>query len=782
MAFIKQIEIEDLKSKLLTDPSMLGKLYQAKKRSYILKSIDHSLLDDHLKDGWEIDKTLKTKTRIRKSKILSTQFEDDIWVQLYKLGFRTLNASDDFRLPFGKEPHEKKQIDVVAIKDNTVLLVECKSSKEPKKAPSYKDDFELLGKRLYGFRKTFEQLLGKRGIKVKYIFATRNLRLSRDSADFKRLEETNSIYFSDKTYEYINNLIAKYKEAAFYQFYGMIFKGQRIDNEDLSVPAVQGKMGNVDYYLFSIEPEKLLRIGFILHRTRANEEETPTYQRLLVPSRLKGIKKFVNSGGYFPNSLIVNFSKTKLRLKFEPSGASPEGSNAKTGILKIPNAYAIGYIIDGQHRLYGYAGSNFSKTNSIPVVAFENLTASDQLKIFMDINENQKRVSPSLRLSLQEDLFWDSDRADSRLKALRSGIIRELGETQGPLFNKITLGEDRALLSSNFIDKALKQSKLLPEAKGNQYNEETLKYSTYNISNVDHNKEMHRTKRAIVDLVLSSFEYALEEYPKLYKKEKSLILSNRGVYAYISIIGSLCKELIDQDKLKSNDDPDVKFDKIKKYLKSLLKKLNNLSDEEELKLQTKYGTGGDILWLHTFQDLINKENSDYEPFELIDWKERQNEELQKEGRGYGVEIEKYIKDVVISNLKILYGNNWELEISDIKRQCQDRAEQERVRIYKELNKNKEIPWTDMFTVMHYKKIISNFWSKQPENNETFKRFDSIFAIDLGLGFNSKPDKLKWLSLFNSYRNTWAHEGTKESGLNKEEVETLKTIHKHLVIS
>ena len=51
---------------------------------------------------------------------------------------------------------------------------------------------------------------------------------------------------------------------------------------------------------------------------------------------------------------------------------------------------------------------------------------------------------------------------------------------------------------------------------------------------------------------------------------------------------------------------------------------------------------------------------------------------------------------------------------------------------------------------------------------------------MGYGFNSKSEKIKWLSVFNSYRNNWAHEGTKEKGLNKDEVGTLRTIHKYLI--
>lgn len=52
-------------------------------------------------------------------------------------------------------------------------------------------------------------------------------------------------------------------------------------------------MGTKTYYMFSIEPELLLKMGFILHRTKVNESEFPTYQRLLVAKRLPGITKFI---------------------------------------------------------------------------------------------------------------------------------------------------------------------------------------------------------------------------------------------------------------------------------------------------------------------------------------------------------------------------------------------------------------------------------------------------------------------------------------------------------
>ena len=122
-----------------------------------------------------------------------------------------------------------------------------------------------------------------------------------------------------------------------------------------------------------------------------------------------------------------------------------------------------------------------------------------------------------------------------------------------------------------------------------------------------------------------------------------------------------------------------------------------------------------------------------------------------------------------------------MEINSIKRACQDRAEQDMERSYKEGLGRKTIDWTEMFLINDYKTIIDKYWTKTPENKEAypnFKTFEQDFAIDIGEKFNSKSDKLKWISYFNSYRNLWAHEGTKEKRLNKVEVEFLERIYNY----
>lgn len=782
MGYISNEQLIELKSKITSDASLLGKLYKAKKSFDYKISVDHNLVESYEGDGWIIDEVLKTKTRLRKEKPHSKIFEDDIWCQFYELGFRTLNINENLELPFSQDPNDKKQIDVLAINGETAIIIECKSSEKIKKAPSYKDEFDLLSLRLDGFTKVLKQLLND-SIRTKFVFATRNLRIDSESVDMARFCNTNSYHHNDSSFQYVNSILKNYKNAASYQFMGLLFKNQLINTEKIDIPAVEGDMGGLKYYMFSIEPGILLKMGFILHRTKANEEEMPTYQRLLVPSRLKGITSFIDGpegkgGGFFPNSIIVNFNTKKHKIVFDASSKS-SSSLSRHGMLKLPNAYSIAYIIDGQHRLYGYANSKFKDSNTIPVVAFSNLPSITQLEMFMNINQNQKAVSPSLRLTLEEDLFWDSDRADSRLKALRSSIIKMLCTSQSsPLLNRISVGEDTAELAFKPFATAISTSGLLPSAKGNKYLDKNLISSIYDTNNNNHDQEMRKSRREICKLIELCYSFVEDNYNSIFIRERYFVVSNRGTYAFVNIIGSLNSFLSNNGEIDKTSKPQERLDHMEKYLSALMMGISNTKKLKEENLLNLIGAGADIKWFRFFQELINEKFPDYNPLELIEWKERHDANLQDEGRKYGVNIEKFMKLKVIENLKLMFDDNWELEINTIKTKCQASANAEMERYYKEFKEKKDVEWTEMFGISDYKTIIDKYFDKREniaEDNVEFKTFKEIFSIDIGLGFNSNKEKTRWISKFGSLRNNWAHEASKNDGLSRDEVEVLKAM-------
>ena len=266
--------------------------------------------------------------------------------------------------------------------------------------------------------------------------------------DYKNID---GIHFSEEVIDYYYALSSQIGIAARYQLLGALFAGQEIPDMENKIPAIEGKMGGHTYYSFSIEPEKLLKIGYVLHRNKANENMMPTYQRLIKKARLKEIHTFIDDEkGYFPNSIIINIVSDKSKtLVFERSSNQVIDSISRIGILHLPKKYRSAYVIDGQHRLYGYSDSQYKSTNTVPVVALVNLDRSEQVRLFMQINENQKPVSKDLRNTLDADLLWDSDNYTEQIRALKSRIAINLGESRNsPFFDKISIGEDKKAIST----------------------------------------------------------------------------------------------------------------------------------------------------------------------------------------------------------------------------------------------------------------------------------------------------------------------------------------------
>src|SRR3546814_14551398 len=106
--------------------------------------------------------------------------------------------------------------------------------------------------------------------------------------------------------------------------------------------------------------------------------------------------------------------------------------------------------------------------------------------------------------------------------------------------------------------------------------------------------------------------------------------------------------------------------------------------------------------------MIQQKYPDFLPDGLLEWIERQDEALLESGRRYGTEVEKLMKRTVIHNLKILFKDDWDLEIGSIKNDCVNRANAEIEKRYKEGLGRKEIPWTDMFFIIDYKSIYEKY--------------------------------------------------------------------------
>ena len=605
-------------------------------------------------EGWEYVKDYSDPkfVKVRREKPYDEQFEDRVWLLFYQMGFLHMNKDRNFKMTYDfQNPNFTQQIDVFAADEETVLIVECKSADKTKDG-TFKKEIEALHGQMDGLRKTaLKQFPGR---KVKFIWAVHNYIMS--PKDIQRMEEWGIIFFSDSTIDYYCELVRHLGTCARFQLLGNLLANTEIKNMQNKIPAIKGRMGGHEYYEFSIEPEKLLKIGYVLHRSEANKNMMPTYQRIIKKKRLKEVQNFINNGGYFPNSLIISIDTKGKGIQFDQSLTKVDGALSKLGILHLPKRYHSAYIIDGQHRLYGYSDTDYSKTNTIPVVAFIDLDRTEQLKLFMDINENQKAVSKTLRVTLNSDMLWDSSDYNARREALRSMIAQKCGEEPtSALLGRIVIGEDEKnstkCITIEAIQQALKKSHFL-----SVYGKNNVIISDGSVDVGDN--------QATVDLLYPFLEACF----RLIKTnceaewaagEQGILTINRGIQAVIRVIDDIVIQLLEQKKIvpKSQNIDEI-VDEVEYYLEPLMSYINTIDDPARKELKGFLGGGADNKFWRSFEKVISEKRDDFNPEGLREFIENETKQYNSESREYLSYIEERVKEMVADALNSYYGDKW----------------------------------------------------------------------------------------------------------------------------
>jgi len=228
MAFLNTSEVQDIMTHMISeDEKKLTSKFKSKKNEYDTLSIDLNEIDGYEKDGWEVITRLKHKAKIQKRKPIGRLFEDQIWCMFYNLGFKTLNWDENLSVRWGMEATDKKQLDVVAVAEEAIFVVECKATDKAKTA-NFKVVIDEMEHYKDGVSKALRQIYGD-DKKVKFIFATHNYRFADNSEDIKRLNEKKIYHLNENSYNYVKNLISAYKDSVLYQFYGLMFKNEIIN-------------------------------------------------------------------------------------------------------------------------------------------------------------------------------------------------------------------------------------------------------------------------------------------------------------------------------------------------------------------------------------------------------------------------------------------------------------------------------------------------------------------------------------------------------------------------
>ena len=693
-------------------------------------------------EGWRTFIENAKSTRMAKAKPGDEQLEDEVWSILAQMGFKEMSKGRQFTIAV-EDGLPPRQIDVFAKDDETVIIVECTRRNTPGK----KSMDQLIQKirairenLLNSIRKAYDQQVK---LKVKHVIATRNI--SWGDADLAKCKQAQIAVITDGELDYYAALVQHLKQAARYQFLAHMFGGQKIEGLAKEVVATRGKMGGETFYTFLIRPDELLKIAYVGHKASRDIENLRTYQRMLQSRRLKKIAEYINGGGKFPTNIVVNLkTDKKTPLQFDVKEKYGEES---LGTLHLLPIYASAWIIDGQHRLYGYAYTRgtpaFNQDSTVlPVLAYENLPADKEMNLFIDINSKQVKVSTGLLIELYADLHWCSSDPEEAFQALLSRIASRLNsESTSPLHDRMVVtGKKKTqyrCLTQTSVRDGLSVAKLLGTISRRAIAPGPL--STGRADDYDANL---KKGLSVLSECLWMFATELTIHWKLGDGPGGYLCTNNGIRALFHVI----KDLADHIRQKDGTDlylfdADETFTKIKPYLQVLIDYYKSASGQE---VQAFRRIGSSLTAVrqqaYGMEAQIQKKHPDFKPTGLQEYLDSRDEKGTEEARTKVLWIQKRIFVYVISVLRKEYGTTdkawWVQGVpSNIRIDCSGRWEAI----------NREGEEEGQLHLLNYVGICIHNW-------------DLVKDV-ISLGANDKEAKkvnTKWIKDLNDIRNKVSH--------------------------
>ena len=597
----------------------ISRALRLRRSPHVFRTVPKTRISEYESDGWEIAKKNKNSCRMRKLKTHDVMFEDRVWAMLARLGWTWMNEDRNFRLQHTKMQNDRgKQIDVFAMDTETALFVECKSASERRQAsPSFAQDIHEISDIRKGVSDTLRKATGNKP-KTAWLFFTRNYRVG--ETDQERFRQKNIFHMPEDELSYYEQLAAHLGPVAKYQLFGRLFEGQTIRELDTRVPALRAKVAGHTMYSLLIEPELLLKIGYVLHRTSAVASDLDRYQRLVSKARLREIRRYiVQEGGFFPNSIIVNI-RTKSRLRFDLGGGGNHASETALGILHLPQKYHSAMVIDGQHRLFGYGQTEERRTHKIPVVAFTNLPGQQQADMFVTINATQRSVPQNLLMTLRAGFDWDSDDPSEAKYAAEVKLVEDLNNhADSMLHHRIVLAEeskdDERCLTLRYLQKeGLRRTNLVasvPQGK---------KLVKGHCWSGNWTKTVRKGYR-VLNACFETLHGFAEQQWKRGGGPGGFVATNASVAALVIVIDEVLTHLVKTSGLRLGMMSAEQIrDALRPYLESIGRYLQTLDQAAISRMRSFGGGSAKTRVAREYQNAINSEHDAFEPEGFQQWK------------------------------------------------------------------------------------------------------------------------------------------------------------------
>ena len=632
---------------MLSEPSKIRREAATRRKKDQYVSVSNAEVPRHLNAGWEVAKPLKLRTRIRKPWSHDEQLENRMWLLLFLLGYPELSGGRQFQVTI-KRPNAapyRKQIDVLAKDDETVIVAECKSSEKTATRRSLQKDLEEFASLKGPISRAVKSHYGNQfKPKIVWLFVTNNIVWSHP--DTQRAIGSNINVVTERELTYYLQIADHLRSAARFQFLAEFLNDQTIpEMANVRVPAVRGKIGGKTFYSFVSTPLQMLKISFVNHRSLNDPAGAPSYQRLMTRTRLRQISRFIQQGGYFPTNILVNFTK---KPRFDRIDNDPE-TNVTFGHLYLPSKYKSAWVIDGQHRLYGFAPlTDKHLRQSLMVVAFDRLSKQEEADLFVSINHEQKSVPKTLLDDLEGDLKWGSEKPAERIGAVSARLIGLLSSDVGePLYGRVARQGIRptgkACLTIPALKDGLRRSGLIGQAilKGREYAPGPLAASD-DLGTLDRARPaINRFLRLIADANPDHWEAG----------SRGFLCTNVGLQAYFRLFGALVAYL-QKDLTKAPREllPDELVSQVEPFLRPVTDSLHTLSTKLQGQLQSvPYGSRGPREYFFILAQLIQEKFPDFHPDGMDAWRLEQSAdsiaEADRKLRDLNVLVQRTIFDI-----------------------------------------------------------------------------------------------------------------------------------------
>ena len=731
---------------LIDSPKALASEYRRRKNKFDFKSIHPSDVDEEVSNGWTIQYERKRITRLKRLKKHDKWIEDRAWCLFCSMGYPVMNG-DSFRMSFVRSNGSTgtKQIDVYGEDQETALVIECKSRKQLGRRSLQKDIQETISlKRIVRTRigKRFEH---KSKPKIVWIYVTNNILWSK--SDIERADDGDIKIITQSELQYYETFIKHMGPAGKYQVLGDFLKGQKIPGlSEVRLPAIRGKIGKDTYYSFVTTPRHLLKIAFVNHQALSRDDGRPSYQRMISSSRIREIGKFIRQGGYFPTSILVNFSES---LRFDQiSNKANTMQTIKFGWITLPTKYRTAWIIDGQHRLYGFSHlEDRYLDQELFILGFEKMSVVKEAQLFITINHEQKSVPKSLLLSVLPFLRRNEDDPSTGLAATESAVILSLDSDEAsPLahrfvkpglppesYQNLTISEAvKGLRRSGLIGERVRMNVAAGPLSGSSTEQTVLRATT----------------------VLKSYFGSLRDAnPKRWTGGKDTFVAvNPGIRAHMVVVGETIRYLSYKKALNFEQiDAEMIAELTVDFCRPIFEYIRDASDEEiRSKFSRKFGEGGVKEYVYNLMQILQKEVPDFGPEDFHRWIEQSESDKIDEVNQFLLKLSEQLTDYVIDTLKEVHGIQqldsgepayWELGVqsSRIRKNTFDMQQQETTR-----RKPKEA----------YLNIVDLVEIVKQENN--WKFFVEVFNNPMYEERKGKKYYLDWMNQFNEVRKIAAH--------------------------